>query len=154
MKLKITITGPKVHGVGYRYFLMDTALDLGLQGFSARNRIENGRQQVVAFIDGDGDAVSDFRSIAEATKLENAEVSSIDCSSYEGTVMDIGSYAQTCTAHQLNKAIPILRDIKANTAPTPQILEEIKGLRDDQPNPAIRQSQLDMAAVKARLNIP
>jgi hypothetical protein len=39
---------------------------------------------------------------------------------------------------------------KTNT----QILSEIKGLREDQPNPAIRQLQLDMAAVKARLNIP
>ena len=31
MKIKIKITGPKVHDVGYRYFLMSNAMDLGLR---------------------------------------------------------------------------------------------------------------------------
>ena len=62
--------------------------------------------------------------ITEAFARDRPEVSSIDYSSYEGTVMDKGSYAQICTAHQLNKAIPILLDIKANTAPTPESLED------------------------------
>ncbi len=38
MKIKIKITGPKVHDVGYRYFLMTNAIDMGLRGFHARNR--------------------------------------------------------------------------------------------------------------------
>ncbi len=30
MELKVIITGPKVHDVGFRYFLMSNAIDLGL----------------------------------------------------------------------------------------------------------------------------
>jgi hypothetical protein len=39
MKLKVKIAGHKVHDVGYRYFLMSNAIDIGLEGFSARNRM-------------------------------------------------------------------------------------------------------------------
>jgi len=31
MKLKVKITGHKVHDVGYRYFLMSNAIDLGFK---------------------------------------------------------------------------------------------------------------------------
>lgn len=163
MKLKIKIFGPKVHGVGYRYFLMDMALDLGLQGFNARNRIEDGQQQVIVFVDGDDEAIADLRRIIEVTRPENARVSGISVSEYEGSVMDVGAYAQVCTTHQLHKAIPILLDmrddikeIKANTAMTPQILEEIKGLREDQPSITmrLRQMEQDIQAIKAQLKMP
>ena len=30
MKLKVKITGPKVHDVGYRIFLMEAAMDWGV----------------------------------------------------------------------------------------------------------------------------
>jgi hypothetical protein len=39
MKLKIKITGPKVHEVGYRYFLMSNAIDMGLKGFHAASAL-------------------------------------------------------------------------------------------------------------------
>ncbi|MCX6678784.1 MAG: acylphosphatase [Methanothrix sp.] len=35
MKQQAKITGPKVHDVGYRIFLMSNAIDLGLKGFQA-----------------------------------------------------------------------------------------------------------------------
>jgi RecA-family ATPase len=59
-----------------------------LQGFSARNQIEDGQQQVVALIDGNEAKVAQFKKIVETTKLANAEVSRISCSDYEGNVMD------------------------------------------------------------------
>ena len=37
MKLKIQIAGPKVHGVGYRNYLMYYAYQCGLSGFDAKN---------------------------------------------------------------------------------------------------------------------
>lgn len=46
MKQKVKITGPKVHDVGYRYFLMSNAIDLGLKGFQARNRMGEMGQEV------------------------------------------------------------------------------------------------------------
>jgi hypothetical protein len=77
--------------------------------------------------------------------------------------MRTGEYAQVCSAQQLNKAIPLLLDIRdgmnevrKNTAVTPQILEEIKGLREDiQPGYAthFRQVQADVRAIKERLGM-
>jgi acylphosphatase len=32
MKLRITVIGPRVHDVGYRYFLLGGAMDLGPAG--------------------------------------------------------------------------------------------------------------------------
>ena len=40
MKIKIKITGGKVHGVGYRPWLTDVAVNAGLHGFYAGNRTE------------------------------------------------------------------------------------------------------------------
>ena len=75
---------------------------------------------------------------------------------HEGDVMRAGEYAQICTALQLNKAIPILLKIQDNTNATPQILEEVKGLREDlQPGFAIQfqQVQSDVRAIKERLGM-
>jgi len=37
MKLKITITGPRVHDVGYRPWLTEKGVDLALRGFEFYN---------------------------------------------------------------------------------------------------------------------
>jgi acylphosphatase len=163
MKLKVKIIGPKVHDVGYRYLLMSNAIDLGLKGFHARNRVGEKEQEVIALVEGDEEAIADFRAMVGAQKPEHAEVSNITCVDYEGDVMRTGEYAQVCSAQQLNKAIPLLLDIRdgmnevrKNTAVTPQILEEIKGLREDiQPGYAthFRQVQADVRAIKERLGM-
>ena len=156
MKLKVTITGPKVHDVGFRYFLMSNAIDLGLSGFRARNGMNGKEQEVIALVEGDLGAIADFRRLIEVQKPERSEVSNIVFEDYEGDVMRAGEYAQICTALQLNKAIPILLKIQDNTNPTPQILEEIKGLREDiQPGFAMQfqRVQSDVRAIKERLGM-
>jgi acylphosphatase len=120
MKLKIKIAGPKVHDVGYRYFLMSTAIDLGLRGFQARNRMSGKEQEVIALVDGDEEAITDFKAMVGAQKPEHAEISAITCVDYEGDVMRTGEYAQVCSAQQLNKAIPLLLDMRND-------LKEMKG---------------------------
>jgi hypothetical protein len=63
---------------------------------------------------------------------------------------------QVCFALQLNKAIPVLLGIRDNTKAAPQILEEIKGMREDiQPGYAtlFRQMQADVKAIKERLGM-
>ena len=143
MKLKVTITGPKVHDVGFRYFLMSNAIDLGLSGFRARNGMNGKEQEVIALVEGDQGAIADFRRLIEVQKPERSEVSNIVFEDYEGDVMRAGEYAQICTALQLNKAIPILLKIQDNTNPTPQILDEVKGLREDiQPGFAMQFQQV------------
>jgi acylphosphatase len=180
MKLKIKITGPKVHDVGYRYFLMSNAIDMGLKGFHARNRTGEKEPEVIALVEGDEEAIADFKVLVETQKPEHSKVSSIAFEDYDGDVMRAGEYAQVCSAQQLNKAIPLLldmrddlkavrkntdmipqisEDIKAvrkNTDTIPQVLDEIKGLRDDiQPGYSTRFSQMqsDVRAIKERLGM-
>jgi acylphosphatase len=174
MKIKIKITGPKVHDVGYVYFLMINAIDMGLLGFQARNRTNGKDHEVVALVEGDDEAIADFKDLVKTRKPEHAEVSNIAFEEYEGDVMKTESYAQICSAIQLNKAIPLLlamktntdsiplisEDLKAvrkNTDTIPQVLEEIKGMREDiQPGYAsnFRQMQSDIRAVKRRRRTP
>ncbi|MDM7940457.1 MAG: acylphosphatase [Methanothrix sp.] len=133
MKLKVRVIGHKVHDVGYRYFLMSNAIDLGLEGFSAHNRMSGDVQEVMAMVEGDEGTINDFAELIETKRPEHAEVSSICFEEYNGNVMRAGEYAQVCTALQLNKAIPLLLDmkddIKAVRKNTDSTLEEIKAVR-------------------------
>lgn len=177
MKLKITITGENVHNVGYRYFLMTSAIDRGLDGFNARNTMKGNEQQVVALIEGDEEAIEDFKKLAESQRPEHSSVSSIVFEDTNREVIKTGEYAQFFTAVQLNKAIPLLLDIRddlkemngdmkemkgdmkavrKNTDIIPLIHEEIKGIREDiQPGYAsqFRLVQADIRAIKERLGM-
>ncbi len=159
MKLKVTITGENVHKVGYRYFLMTSAIDQGLDGFNARNTMKGNEQQIVALIEGNEEAIAAFKKLAESQRPEHSLVSSVVFEDTNSNVMKTGEYAQVCTAVQLNKAIPLLLDmrndlkemkgdmkemkvdikemkgdmkvVRKNTDIIPQIHEEIKGMRED-----------------------
>ena len=170
MKLKVTITGENVHKVGYRYFLMTSAIDQGLDGFNARNTMKGNEQQVVALIEGNEEAIAGFKKLAESQRPEHSLVSSIVFEDTNSNIMKTGEYAQVCTAVQLNKAIPLLLDmrndlkemkgdmkvVRKNTDIIPQIHEEIKGMREDiQPGYAaqFRLVQADIRAIKERLGM-
>lgn len=178
MKLKITISGPRVHDVGYRDYLLTAAMNLALPGFSALNWTENGKQQVIALVEGDDIRVAAFRQLVEAKKPERAEVQDITIIEYDGDVGRTGEFAMMCSFNQLNKAVPVLLEIRddmkeikgdikemkgdieeikgdmnvvrRNTDPIPQILEEL------QPGYAaqFRQVQTDIKAIKERLGMP
>jgi acylphosphatase len=178
MKLKITISGPKVHDVGYRVHLLAAAMNLALPGFSALNWTEDGKQQVIALVEGDELRVAAFRKLVETKKPERAEIQDIAIIEHDGDVGRTSEYAMMCSFNQLSRAIPILLDIRddikemkgdikemkgdikemkgdikvvrRNTDPIPQILEEI------QPGYAtqFRQVQADVKAIKERLGMP
>jgi acylphosphatase len=191
MKLKIKITGPKVHEVGYRYFLMSNAIDMGLKGFHARNRTSENGPEVIALVEGDEETIADFKKLVDTQKPEHSQVLSIAFENYDGDIMKTECYAQICSAIQLNKAIPLLLDmrndlnavrktsdmtfdeikavrktsdmtldeikaVRKNTDTIPQVLEEIKGMREDiQPGygMTLRQVQSDIRAIKERLGM-
>lgn len=177
MKLKIKIAGPKIHDVGYRYFLMSMAIDMGLKGFHARNKMGEKEPEVIVLVEGDDESIADFKKMVETRKPERSQVSSIAFEDYEGDVMKTESYAQICSSIQLNKAISVLLDIRSsingmnssindmkasldevrkNTAATPQILEEIKEMREDiKPGygMSMRQVQSDIKAIKEQLGM-
>ncbi|MRR14747.1 hypothetical protein EG833_04830 [archaeon] len=177
MKLKIKIAGTRVHDVGYRVFLLKSAMNLALPGLSTYNWDEDGRQEVIALVEGDEARVASFLKTVERSKPEMAVVSSVTFEDYDGDVGRASEVAMFCSFVQLDKAIPLLRDmrddlkaVRKNTDMIPQIcedikavrkttdatLDEIKGMREDiQPGYAMqfRQVQSDVRAIKDRLGM-
>ncbi len=162
MKLKITITGPKVHDVGNRPWLVELAMSMGLKGFDVYNDEEDGQQTVIALIEADDRRIQRFLSVVNAKRPQLAIVGNIISGDYDGDVMPLWQTAAMNAYGQMNKAIPILQAIKDNTDIIPQmagntekILGEVKGLREDQPEYAMqfRQLQADVRAIKEHLGM-
>jgi acylphosphatase len=177
MKLKITIAGPKVHDVGYRVFLLKHAMNTALPGLSTYNWEERGQQEVIALVEGDEARIKAFFEAIEKNRPELAVVTGVTSEPYDGEVGRISDVAMLCSFVQLDKAIPLLLDIRddlkavrKNTDLIPQMsedlkavrkttdstLEEIKGMREDiQPGYAtnFRQMQSDIRAIKERLGM-
>ena len=181
MKIKITIIGSRVHDVGYRVFLMKHAMNLALPGLSTYNWDENDQQEVIALVEGDEARIAAFRQMVETNKPELAEVSKVTFEDYNGEVGRTSEVAMFCSFVQLDKAIPLLLDmrddlkdmkgdmkavrkttdatldeIKAVRKTTDSTLDEIKGLREDiQPGYSthFRQVQADVKAIKERLGM-
>lgn len=105
MKQRIIIKGPKVHDVGYRYFLMIMARRARIRYFDAEN-IEGA---VEVLIESDEGKVTAFKKLVETSYPDRAEVSEISYEDYNGEIWSINEYSQFCTNVQLNKAIPILQ---------------------------------------------
>ena len=170
MKLKVKITGSKVHDVGYRPFLTEIAMDLALRGFEVYNDEEDGRQVVVAIAEGDEQRIGKFSSAANIHCPQLAIVDGVKSEDFAGDVMPLWQFASISTATQMNKAIPLLLAVKENTDVIPEMrddlkatkknteatLGEIRDLREDiQPGYAVnfRQVQTDVRAIKDRLGM-
>ena len=159
MKLKITICGPKVHDVGYRPTLMELAFGLCLRGFEVFNDELNGQPSVVALIEGDEARVNRFRKIATSTQPPLASVESVTMEDYPDEIMPAWQFASIGTFSQMNKAIPLLlemrddikemkgdikemkgdiremkgdvKEVRKNTDTIPLVLEEVRAIRED-----------------------
>jgi acylphosphatase len=112
MKLKVKITGPKVHDVGYRPFLTEIAICLGLRGFEVYYDEDGGRQVVVALLEGNEQRIAKFYDSAEKERLQLAMVDEVRSEEYSGDVMPLWQFASIITASQMNKAIQILSAAK------------------------------------------
>ena len=146
MKLKIKIAGPKVHDVGYRPYLTELAISLALRGFEVYNDDEDGQQVVVALIEGDEQRITKFYNSTKTERPTLAKVDNVKSEDYAGDVMPSWHYAAMNTSSQMNKAIPLLLDMR----------DDLKALREDiQPGFAMqfRQVQSDVKAIKERLGM-
>jgi acylphosphatase len=121
MKLKIKITGPKVHDVGYRPCLTELAMRLALRGFEVYNDDEDEQQMVVVLVEGDEQRITKFYNSAMKERPQLARVDDVRSEDYPGDVMPMWQFASINTASQMNKAIPLLMAVKANTDAIPQI---------------------------------
>jgi len=92
MKLKVKITGPKVHDVGYRPFLTEIAMSLGLRGFEVYNDEEDGGQVVVAIAEGDEQRIGKFSSTAKMNYPQLAIVDGLKSEYYGGEVMPLWQF--------------------------------------------------------------
>ena len=103
MKLKIQIYGPKVHDVGYRYFLMSLAMANRIRMFEAHNTESTEGEVVLVFVDGAEDAVKGFLDLVRSKRPARSDVSGVFSNGFEGEVMKIGEYAQFYATVLLNK---------------------------------------------------
>jgi len=156
MKLKITITGPKVNDVSYRYFLLGIAMSNRIRMFEAHNMRSSEGQAVLAFADGDEEAIKAFCAQIETERPARSEVSNIVFDDFQGEVMRIGEYAQFCATIQLNKAIPVLLDmrddlraVRKNTDLIPQIKENTDNKANTDAIPQIKANTDAIPQIKA-----
>jgi acylphosphatase len=108
MKLKVKISGSRVHDVGYRVFLLKNAMNLALPGLSTYNWEVDSEQEFIALVEGDEARVASFLKSIESKKPELAEVSIVTYEDYEGEVGRASEVAIFCSFVQLDKAIPLL----------------------------------------------
>ena len=151
MKLKIKVSGPKVHDVGYRYFLMSMAMANRIRMFEAHNTESSDGEEVLVFVDGEEDAVKGFLTLVRAKRPARSEVSGIFSDGFEGEVMKIGEYAQFCSTVQLNKAIPLLLDIRDDMKEIKVDIKEVKvDLKDIKTN--IKEIKTDVKEMRGDIN--
>ena len=135
MKLKVVIHGPKVHNVGYRYFLHSDADNLGLKGFSARNMKANGRQVVQIFVEGGENQVSEFQEIVKTQQPKAAEVAGVTLEDYPDRVESLSRFSFRFQSLQVSKGIEsILRIEKLQETmleKQDQMLDKLENVRLD-----------------------
>ncbi|NMC10448.1 MAG: acylphosphatase, partial [Methanothrix sp.] len=112
MKLKVKIIGHKVHDVGYRPYLTELAMRLALRGFEVYNDDEAGQQAVIALAEGDEQRVMRFYNSVSKERPQLADVDNVLSEEYAGDVMPLWQSASINTASQMNKAIPLLLEMR------------------------------------------
>jgi hydrogenase maturation factor HypF (carbamoyltransferase family) len=115
MKLKIKITGPKVHGVGYRPYLTELAMRLALRGFEVYNDDEEGQQVVIALVEGDEQRIAKFYNSAMKERPQLATVDNVKSEDFADDITPLWQFASINTASQMNKAIPLWDAFPAGT---------------------------------------
>ena len=111
MKMQASITGNPVHGVGYRTFLLDKALDSGLQRFDARNEMRNEKQWVIVRVEGEVSLIDVFRSCICDEHPPDAIISDITFQEYSGYVISINDFMHKILVEQMTKGIPAIISI-------------------------------------------
>jgi len=112
MKLKARINGEKVHDVGYRVFLLDLALELGIERFAAYNRIEGGLEVVSVMAEGDDDQIAALRELVASKRPKDARVSDVAIEEYDGRIVSTTDFMHIIQVQQLNKGIPAILRIQ------------------------------------------
>jgi acylphosphatase len=108
MKLKIIITGGKVHGVGYRVMLVNEVLSLGINNFNVFNTFLKGNQAVFALIEGEEDVLEEFKDYVNNVRPEEARVDNVSFDEYGSAIPPIERVMQAFQMEQCCRDIPKL----------------------------------------------
>ncbi|MDD2755209.1 MAG: hypothetical protein PHS80_06735 [Methanothrix sp.] len=130
---------------------------LALRGFEVYNDDEEGQQVVIVLVESDEQRIAKFYNSAVDERPQLAIVDNVKSENFSDEITPLWQFASINTATQMNKAILLLFAVKDNTDAIPQVLEEIKGMREDiQPgyDMYFRQVQSDVRAIKERLVCP
>ncbi len=111
MKMQAVITGKRVHGVGYRVFLLQKALERGARRFNARNVVLDGEQQIIVHIEGVPSMIEAFQSGIKDEYPPDARVFNISFGAYDGYVITISDFMHLIQVEQLTKGIPAIISI-------------------------------------------
>ena len=104
MKIKIIIKADKVHGIGYRYFMMENAMALGVDRFGAVNLVSD-KEVVQIIAEGEEAVIEAFCEFVRANFPRDAAVDRIDMEDYRGCVPKIETFAQVFNIGQTMKFI-------------------------------------------------
>jgi len=126
-------------------FLLKHTMNTALPGLSTYNWDEDGQQEVIALVEGDEARIKAFLKAIEKSKPELAEVAKVTSEPFDGDVGRSSEVAMLCSFVQLDKAIPLLLDmrddlkemkgdikaVRKNTDLIPQMSEDIKEMKGD-----------------------
>ena len=107
---KITITGSKIFDIGYRYFLVEGALGIGIERFRAVNLRNEGK--LLVFVDGDEEALKEFAEFAKNNFPKDAQVDNIEVEDYKGYVPKIDQFLLLFNVQQSRKFIEIGKEVR------------------------------------------
>ncbi len=116
MKLKARINGEKVHDVGYRVFLLDLALELGIERFAAYNRIDGGLEVVSVMAEGDDDQIAALRELVASKRPKDARVSDVVIEEYDGRIVSTTDYSQSLMIQIISDGLLALQRIERGKA--------------------------------------
>ncbi len=106
MNKRITIEGKKVHQVGYRPFLLRTAMRLRMPNFDAQNIKENGKQKILVSLGGNEKQISEFIKFTKQNIPKFAKGCKVsEEKSIPEAVMPIDEYQKLLNAEQQDNII-------------------------------------------------
>ena len=87
-------------------------MHLALRSLKSTTIDENGQQVVIALVEGDEQRVAGFYNSARTKRPQLAKVDRVKSENYTGDVMPSWQYAALNTSSQMNKAMPVLLEMR------------------------------------------
>jgi acylphosphatase len=123
-KLKIKISGKKLHDVGYRIPLINKALSLGINNFNTFNSNLDGDQVVITILEADDEIIEEFKDFINTYHPGKAVIEKVLFEEYKNNVPPIERVMQSFQMEQWGKGIPILLQISDTLNKNTSILKE------------------------------